>query len=147
MTDNDLSFIVHLMPGGADGGDLLGDLAQVVSRRVAIVYPPDVIVPLAEKLEAEHSLQVSLNLNVNEVRTEFDSLSSLNELGLLQRTDEGSATRYIDSAALLAQRNSTVQKGYENMFRSSLNIVAISTVFEKRTGEALPIATTPSPYG
>jgi len=139
MPDDALRVVTQLMPS-ADGGEALGDLEAVVSRPVSVIYPLKVIPALVEKFEGEGSLQVWLNQNVAAVRTEFDAVKSLDELGLLPRTQSGSAVRHINSEALLSLRHPTIQKAYENMFRSSLNLVAISDVFRKRTGEALPIA-------
>lgn len=139
MPDDALRVVTQLMPS-AGGGEDIGDLEVVVSRPVSVVYPRSVIPALIEKFEDEGSLQVWLNQNVAAVRTEFDAVKSLDELGLLPRTQSGSAVRHINSEELLSLRHPTIQKAYENMFRSSLNLVAISEVFRKRTGEALPIA-------
>jgi hypothetical protein len=139
MPDDALRVVTQLMPS-AGGGEDIGDLEVVVSRPVSVVYPRSVIPALVEKFEDEGSLQVWLNQNVAAVRTEFDAVKSLDELGLLPRTQSGSAVRHINSEELLSLRHPTIQKAYENMFRSSLNLVAISEVFRKRTGEALPIA-------
>lgn len=139
MPDDALRVVTQLMPS-AGGGEDIGDLEVVVSRPVSVVYPRSVIPALVEKFEDEGWLQVWLNQNVAAVRTEFDAVKSLDELGLLPRTQSGSAVRHINSEELLSLRHPTIQKAYENMFHSSLNLVAISEVFRKRTGEALPIA-------
>lgn len=145
MSDKDLQVVVHLMPAEEHGDDLTGDLTPVVSRPVTVVYPPSVIPPLVNELESAPSLQVSLNQNVAEIRTEYDALAALDELGLLPRTAAETATRYIDSNALLNLRSATVQKAYENMFRCAVKLLAVSALFKKRTGEPLPIAISPSP--
>lgn len=139
MPDEALRVVTQLMQP-AEGGEVLGDLEAVVSRPVAVVYPESIIPALVEKFEGEGSLQIWLNQNVAAVRTEFDAVKSLDELGLLPRTQSGSAVRHVNSEELLRLRHPTIQKAYENMFRSSLNLIAISEVFRARTGEALPIA-------
>ncbi len=141
MPEDTLRVVTQLMPS-ADGREGYGDLKVVVSRPVSVVYPRTVLPALVKKIEGEGSLQVWLNQNVAAVRTEFDAVKSLDELGLLPKTQNGSAVRHIDSDALLRLRHPTIQKAYENMFRSSLNLIAISDVFRKRTGEALPIVIT-----
>ncbi len=145
MSDNDLRIVVHLMPSADHEADLVGDLEQVVSRGVSVVYPPSVIPALVDEIETLPSLQVSLNQNIADVRTEFEALKGFDDLGLLPRTSADSAVRYIDSTALLNLRSASIQKAYENMFRCALKLIAISEVFRKRTGEALPIAVTESP--
>lgn len=145
MSDKDFQVVVHLMPTEDHGDDLVGALTPVVSRPVSVVYPPSVIPALVDELEVVPSLQVALNQNVAEIRTEYDALAALDELGLLPRTAAETATRYIDSTALLKLRSATVQKAYENMFRCALKLLAISELFKERTGEPLPIAITSSP--
>lgn len=147
MPETELRIVTHFMPRGGGDADLLADLERVVSRRVAVVYPARLLSPLTEKFKSDQTLQVSLNQNIAEIRREFDALKSLDELGLLPRTHSDTEERYVNSERLLNLRNPTIQKAYENLFRCSLNVLAISDVYEQRTGEALPISTATSSYG